>query len=112
MGTISSAITRYLPEEEIENFTLYDLKIVSKVRSYQEESPAVALKKHPDLAGVLAAKAVLQKEIANMPQQSQAIMVSGFDENAISAIQKNEIPELQVTEASFTGMSRAQDLSS
>lgn len=94
------ATVDYRANEEIEHFTLYDRQHLSKVRSYLEDTPEDAVRKYPDLAGVLAAKALVQNEIATMPQRHREVLLGRIDAHIVGAIERNELPSIQTTDIS------------
>lgn len=68
--------------------------------TFASESPAEAVKKHPELAGAAAAVAVMDKkaEADGLTPAQRAIVAARVRQNVVNSIERGDIPEMKVKE--------------
>lgn len=69
-------------------------------RVFSTESPADAVKKHPELAGAAAALAAMEKkaELDGLNPAQRAVVTARLRKNVANSIERGEIPEVRVAE--------------
>lgn len=75
---------------------------VQLAETFRKDSPADAVKKHPDLAGAYAAEAAMEKQAqadALTPTQ-KAVVMARVRQNMANSIERGDIPEVKVKEMS------------
>ena len=68
--------------------------------AFANESPAAAVKKHPELAGAAAAVAVMDKkaEADGLTPAQRAVVTARVRQNVVNSIERGDIPEVMVKE--------------
>lgn len=68
--------------------------------SFAKDSPEEAVKKHPELAGAVAAVASMEKkaEADGLNAQQRAIVMARVRQNVVNSIERGHIPEVKVKE--------------
>lgn len=67
-------------------------------QAYAEKSPEDAVAEHPELAKVYAARAAVETQVADRPQESQNNVMAHFDARAIEHIESGKLPTVQLNE--------------
>jgi len=67
-----------------------------RAESFQKDSPEVALKKHPELAGAYAAQAAMQKKMDadRLSPEQQSVVKARVNKNIVNSIEAGKIPEV------------------
>lgn len=73
---------------------------VQLAETFAKETPAAAVKKHPELAGAVAAVAAMDKKAHadGLSTQQRAIVMARVRQNVVNSIERGQIPEVKVKE--------------
>lgn len=73
---------------------------VQMAETFAKETPAEAVKKHPELAGAAAALAVMEKqaEADGLTPAQRAIVAARVRQNIVNSIERGELPEVKIKE--------------
>ncbi len=73
---------------------------VSRAEAFRSMQPADAIKKHPELAGAVAAMAAVEKQVEahGLNPQQKAVVLTQAKQNMAASIEKGQIPEVKMRE--------------
>jgi hypothetical protein len=96
----TSTQARPVESQRMEIRTEVNSQNAERVEAFRKDSPADAVKKHPDLAGAYAAEAAMDKKARadGLTPQQRTVVMARIRENTANSLERGDIPQVKVRE--------------